>query len=248
MGFQSKNDYFNFSLLVTHAFRYALNDECRDFLQHVSDSVSTRVANIAKGSEFWRAQIGYDLQEDESDSDGVSFSIYPYSAERMKPRHEFASHGRANPKGIAALYLASDKVTAMSEVRPWLKAEVSCANFVITQDIKIVDCARYIGKNLFGVFAETEEEILEAVWADIDRAFSRPVSYADVETEYIPTQILSELFKSLGYDGVGYKSSVHDGYNLALFDMDHAKFVECQIFDTKRISYEFSEASGMFKR
>lgn len=248
MEFKSKDEYSNFAMLVTHAFRYALNDECRVFLQNVTGSVSARLVHIKTGREFWRAQIGYDLQEGENDSDGITFNVYPHSAERMKPRYEFASHGRANPKGIAVLYLASDKETAMSEVRPWLKAQVSCANFVITQDIKIVDCTRHIGKNLSGVHAETDEQILEAVWADIDRAFARPVGYADGETEYIPTQILSELFKSLGYDGVGYKSSVHDGYNLALFDMDHAKFVGCQLFDTKRISYEFSEESELFKR
>ncbi len=247
MGFKSKGDYFNFAMLVNHAFRYALNDECRVFLQNVTDSVSARLAHIKTGSEFWRAQIGSEIQPDESDLDGVTYHVIPFDSERMKPRSEFVSHGRANPKGIAALYLASDKETAMSEVRPWLKAEVSCAKFVTNQDIKIVDCTRLIGKNLLGVHAETDEQILEAVWADIDRAFARPVGYADGETEYIPTQILSELFKSLGYDGVGYKSSVHVGYNLALFDMDHAKFVECQLFEAKRISYEFSEASGLFK-
>lgn len=248
MGFQHKNDYFNFSLLVTHAFRYALNDDCRVFLQNVTDSVSSRLAHVVAGTEFWRAQIGSDIKPEESDSDGVTYQVYPFGAERMKPRAEFVSHGRANPKGITALYLASNKETAMSEVRPWLKAEVSCAKFVTTQDLKIVDCTRHIGKNLLGVFAETDEHILEAVWADIDRAFARPIGFADGETEYIPTQILSELFKSLGYDGVVYKSSVQVGYNLALFDVDHAKFVECQLFDTKRISYEFSEASGLFKR
>lgn len=248
MGFQSHKDYFNFSLLVTHAFRYALNDDSRNFLRNISDTVSTRTAHVSRGSVFWRAQIGSELQEDRSDENGVSYNIYPYSAERMKPCHEYASHGRANPKGIAALYLASDKETAMSEVRPWLKAEISCAKFSVNKEIKIVDCTRHIGNNLAFLYAQGEEKIVEAVWAEIDRAFSRPVGYADSETEYIPTQILSELFKSLGYDGVGYKSSVHDGYNLALFNVDHADFVECQLFDAKSITYEFSEASAIFKR
>lgn len=248
MGFQSDKDYFNFSLQVTHAFRYALNDECRNFLRNVSDTVSTRTARLSTGTVFWRAQIGYELKDDPNDVEGLTFDICPYPSERMKPRHEFASHGRANPKGIAALYLASDKETAMSEVRPWLKAGISCAKFAINKEIKIVDCTRHIGNNLAFLYAHGEEKTVEAVWAEIDRAFSRPVEYADGETEYIPTQILSELFKSLGYDGVGYKSSVHDGYNLALFNVDHADFVECQLFDAKSITYEFTEASAIFKR
>ena len=65
-------------------------------------------------------------------------------------------------------------------------------------------------------------------------------------TEYIPTQILSELFKSLELDGVRYKSALHDGYNLALFNVVMAKMVDCQVFDAKCIHYEFSVASDLF--
>jgi hypothetical protein len=100
---------------------------------------------------------------------------------------------------------------------------------------------------MLGWDAASPDDIQEAVWASIDRGFSRPVDSAAGSTEYIPTQILSELFKSRGLDGVGYRSALHDGYNLALFNVDMAKMVDCQLFNTKRIDYEFSEASTVFR-
>lgn len=44
----------------------------------------------------------------------------------MKPLSNSASEGRANPKGIPYLYVATDKETAMSEVRPSLGAIPFC--------------------------------------------------------------------------------------------------------------------------
>lgn len=241
MGFKTKDDFFIFSMYVTHKYRYALNQECRLFLQNVTESVVSRIAELQVGSKFWRSQIGFQLVPDGEDE--LVYYAYPYAEDRMTPSPEFVIDGRVNPKGITALYLSSTKETAMSEVRPWLRAEISCARFRTTRGLRIVDCSKHADKNLLGWDAASHEDIQEAVWASIDRGFSRPVDSAAGATEYIPTQILSELFKSLGLDGVGYKSALHDGYNLALFNVDMAEMVDCQLFDTKRIDYEFTEAS-----
>ena len=40
----------------------------------------------------------------------------------------------------------------------------------------------------------------------IQRAFSKPTNNSD---DYIPSQIIAEYLKSLGYDGVRYNSSLH---------------------------------------
>lgn len=246
MGFKTPDDFFHFSLCVTHQFRYALSEECQLFLQNVTESVTTRVAQLDAGAEFWRSQIGLQIVPDGEDE--LVYHAYPYDKERMTPSSEFVTDGRVNPRGITALYLSSTKETAMSEVRPWLKAEISCARFRTTRDLRIVDCSKHADKNLLGWDAASPEDIQKAVWGAIDRGFSRPVDSARGSTEYIPTQILSELFKSLGFDGVGYKSALHDeGYNLALFNVDMAEMVDCQLFDTKRIDYEFSEASAVFR-
>lgn len=243
MAFKNAMDYFHFSLLVQHRYRYAINEEVRTFLSNVVESLDSRVATVPEGQDYWRAQIGY-----EEVIDDISYEQAPHSVTRMKPDHKFSGNGRVSPKGIASLYLASTKETAMSEVRPWKKAEISCARFVTTRELKIIDCSVHAGKNLLFLSANTPQDIQEAIWGSIDNAFSRPVSVDEEAIEYVPTQILAELFKSQGYDGVGYKSSLRaDGYNLALFDLESATMVNCQIFTVDSILFEFSESSQLMR-
>jgi hypothetical protein len=244
--FNTKDDYRDFAMRVKFAHRYALNDEVQKFLTCVAESVDQRSKIITKGSRFCRAQIGSDWIQDEADDSGFTFENRPFMRERMTPSQPFANDGRVMPRGIVSLYLASSRETAMSEVRPWVNADVSCANFEISHNLKIVDCSVHADKNILGWNAKTPEEIQEAVWADIDRAFSRPVSRDEDALDYIPTQILAELFKSLGYDGVGYKSALCEGgYNLALFDLNSAIFKSSQLFTVCGISFRFSEASQL---
>ncbi len=90
---------------------------------------------------------------------------------------------------------------------------------------------------------EKREEI---VWRDIDRAFSTPLTMTDNSSEYIPTQILAELFKSAGYDGIGYRSSLGPGHNIALFDFDSAKLISGHVYSVKNVTFQFEEANHSY--
>ena len=46
----------------------------------------------------------------------------------------------------------------------------------------------------------------KAVWVEIDCAFSHPTTLSDDAADYVPTQILAELFRDTGYDGIVYRS------------------------------------------
>ena len=51
----------------------------------------------------------------------------------------------------------------------------------------------------------------------IQSAFSSPTNNPD---DYIPTQIIAEHLRHLGYDGIRYSSSLHEGgFNLTVFDV-----------------------------
>ncbi|MFL6450471.1 MAG: RES domain-containing protein [Bryobacteraceae bacterium] len=58
----------------------------------------------------------------------------------------------------------------------------------------------------------------------MSQAFSTPVTRDGSLADYAPTQILAELFKLKGYDGIRHKSLLNEGKgtNLALFDIDSA--------------------------
>ena len=88
----------------------------------------------------------------------------------------------------------------------------------------------------------TGEHLEEIVWGEINNALSEPVERSDDPINYIPTQILSELFKVNGADGIAYKSSVRKGgHNLALFDPEAADIRSCGLHRIKEITYGFEQ-------
>jgi hypothetical protein len=125
------------------------------------------------------------------------------------------------------LYCATHQCTAVAEVRPWKGALVSVALLELRRSLRVVNCT--IGphdKDTVVYFGEPAPHKREArVWRDIDRAFSQPVTGAEDEAEYVPTQILAERFRHHGYCGIAYGSSVGEGHNLAIFNPDDAKVV-----------------------
>jgi len=70
---------------------------------------------------------------------------YPFDTKRMKPLLGRAREGRANPKGIPYLYLATHRDTAVAEVRPWKGGAVSVGQFKIMRDLKLVNTTIEIG-------------------------------------------------------------------------------------------------------
>ena len=66
--------------------------------------------------------------------------------------------------------------------------------------------------------------------------------HGDASTAYVPTQLLAELFKDQGYDGIAYKSVFgSDCYNIALFDLADADLISCHIFEAESLEFQFEE-------
>jgi len=237
----------NFSYSVKNNSRYILDQESQDFLKAIEDTCDSRLEVIPAGSLMWRAQAGHDVRPYYQNDVYIDDFPVPYSEKRMKPLTNSASEGRANPKGIPCLYVASTKETAMSEIRPWLGSIVSVARFTNERDLKVIDFSKHYGKrNLFYFKEPNDNEKLEAVWRDIDNAFSEPVTNSDLKSDYAPTQIIAELIKSLGFDGIAFKSSLSDGYNIALFDLNSAVFKSCDLYEAKEIKFSFGSVTTPF--
>jgi len=201
------------------------------------------VREVPAGAIFWRSQLAHAWRREEEIDDFVPF---PASPERMKPLADRAQEGRANPKGIPCLYLSTSEEAALSEARPWIGAYLSLAQFETVRPLRLVDCSVHDPNslNLVGLLGEaTPDEIHEAVWADVDRAFAEPVTRSDDTAEYAATQIIAETFRSAGYDGIVFKSffDKQRGFNLALFDTETARQLNCSLFEAKNVTYEFSE-------
>jgi RES domain-containing protein len=238
--FQSWHSFWDFQREVLRSHRFVRSAEAEAFLQAVRHTAQPRLKRINKGTILWRAQLGHDWREERQINDSVPCAFPPA---RMKPLADRAHEGRVNPKGIPCLYLCSTAETAMSEVRPWLGSYVSLAQFKIERDLALVDCSMSEKRIWFHLEEPAPEVKTETVWAHIDEAFSEPVTRSDDTGTYAPTQILAETFRSLGADGVVYRSSLGEsGYNIAVFDLEVARLINCALHEVKSVKFEFKEA------
>jgi len=244
-SFQSSRSYWNFAKAARRSSRYIQTPETKGFLDTVLVTCQQRVQEIPAGNLFWRAQLGHKwrpIADDVDDEIPCAFS-----PARMLPLPDSASDGRANPRGIPCLYVATNKETAMSEVRPWMGSYVSVSQLRTSRDLKIVDCARLHEGYSFFLSEPNDQERNEAVWRDIDQAFAEPVTRSDDHTDYVPTQILAELFKHAGFDGVVYRSKFgENGFNIAIFDTCAATVVNGGLFQVKTMNIDFEQSDDFY--
>ena len=241
--FASWRSYWAYAKEVRRGRRYVWSREVEAFLNSVRRTAENRAFRIEKDYPFFRAQVGWE-QEFEELEDGTLVGPLAFSPARMKPVPDRAASGRANAAGIAVLYVALDPETAIAEARPWIGSQVSVSQFRTTRELKALNLTEEFGKHWMPAFSATKERFLpvdaegkeKAVWTDIDNAFSRPVSRMDDPTEYVPTQILAELFRDAGFEAITYRSLLGKrGYNVVIFDPAAANPVDGTPYQVKEI-------------
>jgi RES domain-containing protein len=225
----------------------------------VRATIHDRDVPLPGGSVLFRAQRGHDWRTIH-DSEGNAIDDVPeaFGPERMKPRLDVAKEGRANPAGIPFLYLGTTEQTAISEVRPWVGAVVSVSQLKIARSLRLLDLTKGHGrssieeiefKHLFGTEPVDAGRKERAVWIDIDNAFSRPVTFSDETADYAPTQILAELFRDEGYDGLLYKSQFGErGFNIVLFDIAAAEVVNGAPYEVTALEVAFKQSGDRWFR
>lgn len=245
--FKSGWAFIRFSESVRYRYRYAHTDDADEFLAALMESSEARIKSIPSGSILWRAQLGTATAErrlEDPDQIICYEEDVPFPADRMVPLRNAAHEGRVNPKGIPCLYLATDKETAMSEIRPSLGDKISIATFRTERVLRVVDCSLHHSAELdpdLLVGSPSPEKVTDGIWAQIDRAFSEPVNDDPATARYAPTQVIAEAFRQREFDGVVYKSRLGTSFNVALFDLDSAKLERRMLFKATAIKYEFAE-------
>lgn len=245
MGFNSWQDFQNFDREVKYENRFVHSELVSEFLSNIKRTLPSRERSIASRSILYRGQIGHE----EFVSEG-QLIISGFHAPRMKPIPHKGKEGRANPKGISYLYLSNDENTALAELRPHLGQYLSSAQFQIQRDLRVVDCysVQQHYSHIQCIFEPpaSQEEIGNAVWSMINDAFTKPVTNADDASDYVPTQILAEFFKSEGFDGICFKSSLGQGHNFILFNLADAELLNCTVMETKTVAYSFDECANRY--
>jgi RES domain len=229
-----------------------IHSKIQAFLDTVLATLKNRDVKISQGTVLCRAQRGIEYRpiEDEKGNE-IGEEPVAFGPERMRPLVNRATEGRVNPVGIPAIYLASSEQTAISEVRPWVGSKISVAQFKVIRDLRAVNLSVGHGQmsfghltfaNLDGTEAPAAETKEKAVWIDIDNAFSRPVTLSDNAADYVPTQVLAELFRNAGYEAIVYRSQFGEkGYNVALFNVGDAEAINGAPYEVTAVEVRYKE-------
>ena len=169
----------------------------------------------------------------------VESGIRPSPQNMGAPPARKAIGGRANPPGIPYLYLAFSEATCIYESRAGKHSRLAIGHFKLNRELRVLDLASIKPPDFFDVedISITEQQVRRIsshrYLAALGEELRKPIRVSDQVTDYIPTQYLCELAKSLGLDGLLYSSSQHDdGRNVVFFDIgaatcnDNIKVVE----------------------
>jgi len=249
--FESVFSYQRFVHSVQYRHRYVRPSSDEQFLRTVAATAPQRIEHIPSGTALWRAQLGNDWRYIPfEDGSGNGFNVIaPYQHERMRPISYRAPEGRANPKGISVLYLATEREIALLEMRPWLGSCITIAPFDVQRDLRVVDCSLgSAGRPIWAKYVRREDEKSlpdereQSVWTDIDIGFAEPVNRSDDTASYAATQIIADLFRLEGYDGIKFRSSLSEtGHNIALFDLTAAEPTSCSVVEVGAVQMNFQE-------
>lgn len=185
--------------------------------------INTCSFTYSSGKIFYRARIA-DSRE------GVEL------AKMGKPPAEKSTSGRANPKGIPYLYLSSNEKTTLFETRSYAYDFVTIADFQLLDNIRIARIQNIdklspyrLGEDIVGKFLAFRPFLLA-----LEKEISKPIRRGDNELDYLPSQYLCEFIKSIGFDGVEYRSSLYEeGFNIALFSDSKVKCISVKTIQVR---------------
>jgi hypothetical protein len=187
----------------------------REFKRYLSKFGPALGATIPSGSLFYRARIGIIKTYVRCHEDNELETMHqPYLGDQIgAPPPRVASAGRLNRVGVSFLYLATDKLTAAAEVRPHPGHKLSIVGFTSKKDIRVAD----FGAIDIGDFSSSDARLdLYHLGLTIGHDIGMPITPED-RHRYSLTQLLADILRQQGYEGVRFPSSVAPGANLCVF-------------------------------
>ena len=196
---------------------------------------------------LFRARIGIAKRFMRYGGGWTSETIFqPYlGSEIGAPPPEKATPGRLNRAGVSFLYLSTDELTAAAEIRPHPGHRVSIASFRSLKEVRLAD----FGSIDIANFSRSDEMLdVFHLGYTISREISLPFTPED-RHKYSVTQLLADLIRQQGYDGIRFPSSVARGANIcvfqpALFSIEPASG---RVVYVKGLKYEIDDAESLIE-
>lgn len=232
------------SLLKTGSWKdfvTSIKTDSRFHTRHINTDILSLFCTYAtrthkRGERFYRSRI--------SNKGGLAIS------EMGAPPALKATAGRANPEGISYLYLSSNEETTLKEIRAGAHDYVTIGEFVLEQDINVVDLTAIDQVSAFSGLDFAQHVINKRHLRKISSEIARPLRRVDSPLDYLPTQYICDFIKSIQHDGkpeyqgIKYGSTMsRNGYNLAVFDQNSFKCVSASVVDIRELKYEYDRVS-----
>ena len=251
-SFEARKLWYSFKDAIFYENRFFVKHQLLDML---SEYMASNILTIESGKVYYRARI----IDDNCINDHMIYKCYaapegekldikyvgkanPFKgltkeASFVPPKEVKVSAGRANPKYVKYLYVAESPTTAIFEVRPFIYDAVNIAKVQVNEPLKVANIAVELDLS-----NDKNATVEMYVMRMIQRAFSKPTNNTD---DYIPTQIIAEYIKSLGYDGIRFNSSIHSGgVNLTIFNYEKCEAISSQDFRLENIKLTARAAIG----
>ena len=229
--FKSTWSYHQFEQRVRGSARYVRHPDDQTFLDTLVIQGKNNIETLQAGTALWRAQLGY--------VDSIDYMPQPLPPKRMIPLEDRASEGRANAKGIPVLYCATQRETAMAEVRPWIGSYISVGYFSVAREIRVINFA-------------TETIDASSSWENFlqkngTRRYGHPLIVLSPSPHHaLMTQLnmsrpksLQKRLRTMGLTvlGTGFPS---EGLGLYLTSA-LLTWSGCQLFNTHKLQFTFQE-------
>lgn len=124
--------------------------------------------------------------------------------------YKYSGNNRMSPAGISYMYLSDNRDLTLAEIRNDTNCIIYTGVFKTVKDLRLLDLTDEDSFKLKSIFSEEYRH--EDRWkAKFIKRFieeiSKPIKESDSVLEYVPTQVLSEFIRKIGFNGIRFKSS-----------------------------------------
>lgn len=184
----------------------------QSYLETINNYLYDFVTDIEIGEKFYRArELDKSLENLEKIDKYKEMGPAPY---------KYSKTNRMSPAGISYLYVAGDKETTYAECRLNGKKAV-VVEFETKEVLQIVDFSKIVfsKRSIFDKDYDHDDQWILEFLENFVKEITMPVdeNIKDHSYEYAATQIVAEYFRSKGYDGICFKSSVGNGKSYVFF-------------------------------
>lgn len=193
-----------------------------DLVDLLSPFIDELTISIPENMTWYRSRSGVRERVIRMVDLDFKYFFMPFCGDDISaPPPPLATAGRLNRQGVSVLYLASDPKTAIAEIRPHPGHYVSVGSFSANRQLKIANFAHSIKGFSANEFRLKSYSLIHA----FDVMMSTPV-IPEAKKSYLLTQLLAEVLRAKGFDGVQYKSSISEGENICVFHPNKFDYIE----------------------